>query len=156
MSALNSASQLELPVEAATTLSPQSHVSGAADESLVDATLLVEPREQLTDILFASPGGRGPQGPRLTSMVGPQTSTGRLHQIEIKLAPVSSPPTMTDSSLTGKHTEGQRAFLRVYFIICIFVISTVYFSLRHITNVQRKDAFRERTLQVPFVLWFVR
>ncbi|KAM8841196.1 collagen, type XXVIII, alpha 1a isoform 2-T3 [Spinachia spinachia] len=86
--------QLELPVETAT-LPPQSHVSGRGDESLVDTNLLVEPWEELPDAMFASPGG-----PRLTSMLGPQTSTGQLHQI--KLTAVSSPPTTTDSSLTGE------------------------------------------------------
>ncbi|XP_031727134.1 collagen, type XXVIII, alpha 1a [Anarrhichthys ocellatus] len=93
--------QLELPVETVTALTPQSHESGRVDKNLVDTELLVEPWDELPDITFTSPGGRGQQDPGLTSVVGPQTPAGQLHEAEIKQAPVSPPPPppLTDSSL---------------------------------------------------------
>ncbi|XP_034401307.1 collagen, type XXVIII, alpha 1a [Cyclopterus lumpus] len=84
--------QLELPVEPVTALTPQSHESGRVDENLVDTKLLVEPWDELPGSIFGSPGGRGPQGPGGTSVVGPQTATGRLYEAESKQAAVSPPP----------------------------------------------------------------
>lgn len=96
----SSASQLELPLETLTAPTPQ---SGRTDKNLVDSKLLMMP-----DIMFASPGGRGQQGPGLTSMVGPQTPTDWLYEGVNTQAPVSPPPPLpllTDSSVSGKQAE---------------------------------------------------
>ncbi|KAI3358758.1 hypothetical protein L3Q82_014723 [Scortum barcoo] len=83
--------QLELPVEIATAPSPQSHEPNKN---------LVEPWNELPDIAFASPGGKGRQGPGATSVVGLQTPTDWLYEAESTQAPVSPPPSsLTDSSL---------------------------------------------------------
>ncbi|XP_059206248.1 formin-like protein 1 [Centropristis striata] len=93
--------QLELPVETVTAPTPQSHESGRVDENLVGTKLLVEPWNELPDIPFASPGGRGRQGPGVTSVVGPQTPTDWLYEAESTKALVSPPPPPppTDSPL---------------------------------------------------------
>ncbi|XP_033493599.1 collagen, type XXVIII, alpha 1a [Epinephelus lanceolatus] len=92
--------QVELPVETLTVPTPQSQELGPADKNLVDTKLLVEPWNELPDITFASPGGRGPQGPGLTSVMGPHTPTDWLYEAESTQAPVSPPPPpLTDSSL---------------------------------------------------------
>lgn len=85
-------SQLELPVETVTAPGPQSRRS---DQNLVDGKLLVMP-----DIMLASPGVRGQQGPGLTSMVGIQMPTDWLYEGVSTPAPVS-PPSLTDS-IPGK------------------------------------------------------
>ncbi|XP_041811938.1 collagen, type XXVIII, alpha 1a [Chelmon rostratus] len=92
--------QVELPVETVTAPTPQPHESGRADENLVDAKLLGEPWDNLPGIMFTSPGGRGKQGPGVTSVVGPQTPTDLLYDRESTRAPVSPPPPpVTDLSV---------------------------------------------------------
>ncbi|XP_073318957.1 collagen, type XXVIII, alpha 1a [Pagrus major] len=87
--------QLELPVETVTAPTPQPQESGRANKNLVDSKLLVTP-----DIVFASPGGRGLQGPGLNTVVGPQTLTDWLYEEVSTQTPVSPPPPpLTDSSL---------------------------------------------------------
>ncbi|KAM7372770.1 hypothetical protein PAMP_007668 [Pampus punctatissimus] len=90
--------RLELPVEAVTVPTPQPHESGWDDENLVNRKLLVEPWNDLSDIMFASPGGRGKQGPGVTSVVGPQTPSDWLYEAESTESPASPPPPpLTDS-----------------------------------------------------------
>lgn len=106
-----STSQLEVPVEIVTAPNPQSHESGRADENLVDGKLLVEPWNELPDITFASPGGKGQQGPGVISAVGPQTPTDWLYEAESTQAPVSPPPSfLTDSSVPGEQAEQSYTF----------------------------------------------
>lgn len=91
-------SQLKLPVETITAPNPQ---SGWADKNLVDSKLLMMP-----DIMFTSPGGRGQQGPGLTSMTGPQTATDWLYDGVSTPTPVTaSPPHLIDSSVPGKKNK---------------------------------------------------
>ncbi|XP_071355762.1 collagen, type XXVIII, alpha 1a isoform X2 [Trachinotus anak] len=74
--------------------------SGWPEENLVDTKLLLEPWNRLPDITLASPGGRGKQGPGVTSLVGPQTPSEWLHEAKSTQAPVSPPPPPpTDSSV---------------------------------------------------------
>lgn len=97
-----STSQLEFPAETATAPTPQSYESGL-DENLVDTKLLVDSWDNLSDIMFPSPGGRGNHGPGVTSVVGPQAPNDWLFEAESTQAPVSSPPPpLTDSSVPGK------------------------------------------------------
>lgn len=123
-----STSQLELPVEVVTAPNPQSHESGRADGNLGDAKLLAEPWNELPDIAFASPGGKGKQGPGVTSVVGPQTPTDWLYDAESTQAPVSPPPSsLTDLSVPGKQAEQSCTFdtrdLHQSFIILVFPLS---------------------------------
>uniref|UniRef100_UPI0037E800F0 collagen, type XXVIII, alpha 1a n=1 Tax=Semicossyphus pulcher TaxID=241346 RepID=UPI0037E800F0 len=91
--------QLELPVETVTAPTPQSHESGRVDENLIDSKVLVDPWNELPDVKFTSPGGRGQQGPGVSSVVGPQTPTDRLYETESTQAPVTPPPPpLTDSA----------------------------------------------------------
>lgn len=84
----------------APTLHPQE--SGRANKNLVDGKVLVTP-----DIMFASPGGRGRQGPGVNSVVGPKTLTDWLYEEVSTQTPVSPPPPpLTDSPLPGKQAEG--------------------------------------------------
>ncbi|XP_053190136.1 collagen, type XXVIII, alpha 1a [Scomber japonicus] len=94
---------LEFPVEAVTAPTPQTPESGRIDENLVDRKLFVEPWNDLTDIMFASPGRRGKQGPGVTSVVGPQTPTDWLYEAESTESPAStSPPPLTDSPVSDE------------------------------------------------------
>ncbi|XP_035513512.1 collagen alpha-1(XXVIII) chain-like [Morone saxatilis] len=93
---------LELPVETVTASTPQPGELSGADENLVDTKLLVKPWDKLPDT-FASPGGRGKQGPGVTSVVGPRTPTDWLYEAESTQAPVSPPPPpLTKSSVADK------------------------------------------------------
>lgn len=103
--------QLKLPVETITAPIPQ---SGWADKNLADSKLLTMP-----DIMFTSPGGREQQGPRLTSMAGPQTATDWLYDGMTMPTPVTaSPPPLTDSSVPGKkkkeHLQNRSESLIIY------------------------------------------
>lgn len=90
-------------METGTAPTLQSPESGWPDENLVDARQLVKPWKRLPDITFASPGGRGKQGPGGTSIVGPQTPTDWLHGAKSTQAPISPPPSApTDSSVPGR------------------------------------------------------
>lgn len=92
--------QIELPVETVTAPTPQSQESRRAHKNPVHTKLFVEPWNELPDITFASPGGRGQQGPGVTSMVGPQIPPDWLYEAESKQAPMSRPPpSLTDSSV---------------------------------------------------------
>lgn len=62
-------SQIELPVETVTAPTPQSQESRRAHKNPVHTKLFVEPWNELPDITFASPGGRGQQGPGVTSIL---------------------------------------------------------------------------------------
>ncbi|XP_044191393.1 collagen, type XXVIII, alpha 1a [Thunnus albacares] len=93
---------LELPVEAETALTPQPPESRRVNENLVDRKLLVEPWNELPDIMFASPGRRT-QGPGVTSVVGPQTPTDWLYEAESTESPASPPPPLlTDSPVSDE------------------------------------------------------
>lgn len=99
-------SQIELPVETVTASTPQSQESRRAHKNPVHTKLFVEPWNELPDITFASPGGRGQQGPGVTSMVGPQIPPDWLYEAESKQAPMSRPPpSLTDSSVPGKQEK---------------------------------------------------
>ncbi|XP_040909480.1 collagen, type XXVIII, alpha 1a [Toxotes jaculatrix] len=96
--------QHELTVGIVTAPTLQSPESGRPEESRLDTKLLMEPWNRLPDITLASPGGRGKQGPGVTSVVGPQIPTDWLRQAKSTQAPVSPPPPppLTDLSVSGE------------------------------------------------------
>ncbi|KAM9838592.1 collagen, type XXVIII, alpha 1a [Aulostomus maculatus] len=87
---------LEGPEEVVTALTPPE--SRRSNEDPDDRELLVETWNDLPDIMFASPGGRGKQGPGGTSEVGPQIATNWLYEAES----TQSPPPLTDSPVPDK------------------------------------------------------
>ncbi|KAK2921474.1 hypothetical protein Q8A73_000959 [Channa argus] len=79
--------QLELPMETVTVLTLQSPKSGQHVDMLVDAGVLAEPANSLSDITFESSGGRVTQVPE----VGPQTQTDLLYEPKSTQAAVIHP-----------------------------------------------------------------
>lgn len=103
---LSSTSQLELPMETVTGPTLQ---AGQPSDNLVDTKLLVEPWNRLTGIMFASPSGRGKQGPEVTSIMGPQTPADWPEEAKSTQAPViHTVPLMTHLLPQGKHAEWQQ------------------------------------------------
>lgn len=109
-------------METVTTPTPQPQESDRANKNLVDGKVLVA-----SDIVFASPGGRGRQGPGVNSVVGPQTLTDWLYEEVSTQTPVSPPsPPLTDSLLPGKQAECPPIPLRNYtFLIHVTYITVV-------------------------------
>ncbi|XP_047460147.1 collagen, type XXVIII, alpha 1a [Mugil cephalus] len=95
--------RLELPVETVTEKPSLPLESERFDENQVDAEVLVEPWNELPDIMFGPPGGTGQQGPGENSVVGPQSPTNWLYEAESTQGPfIPPPPPLTDSPVSGE------------------------------------------------------
>lgn len=113
---ISSTSQLEHPVETATAPTPQ---TSQADKNLVDGKLL--------DIVLASPGSGGQQGPGLISMVGAQTASGWLYERVSTQTPVSPPPPPLTGKWVNAHTIPKQVTHLIPLIFCTIRLFLIIF-----------------------------
>ncbi|XP_074543109.1 collagen, type XXVIII, alpha 1a [Halichoeres trimaculatus] len=98
--------QVEVPVETVTALTTPSHSSRRQEENLIDSKVLVDSWNQRPNNRFSPPGVRGQQGPGPGSVVGPQSPTDRLYEVESTQAPVSPPAPPPLLSVSTRPGEG--------------------------------------------------